>query len=101
MLYKRGGVWWYKFRFQNQIIRATAKTSSKTVAREAERARRHELELAINRIPRRERMPLFSVAVREWLASRTALAANTLEAYRHFASRLSAEFGQRLVCDIN
>jgi integrase len=46
-------------------------------------------------------MPLFSVAAREWLASRTALAANTLEAYRHFALRLTVEFGQRLVCDIN
>jgi integrase len=100
-VYKRGQTYWYKFLFQGQLIRESAKTNSKTVAREAERARRHELELAINRIPRRERMPLFSVAVREWLASRTALAANTLEAYRHFASRLSAEFGQRLVCDIN
>ena len=37
MLYKRGGVWWYKFRFQNQIIRATAKTPNKTVAKEAEK----------------------------------------------------------------
>jgi integrase len=100
-VYKRGQTYWYKFLFQGQLIRESAKTNSKTVAREAERARRRELELAINRIPRRERMPLFSVAVREWLASRTALAANTLEAYRHFASRLTAEFGQRLVCDID
>src|ERR1700730_10938278 len=100
-VYKRGETYWYKFLFQGQLIRESAKTNSKTVAREPERARRRDLELAINRISRRERMPLFSVAAREWLASRTALAANTLEAYRHFAVRLTVEFGQRLVCDIN
>jgi hypothetical protein len=61
-LYRRGDVWWFKFRFQGQVIRESAKTKSKTLAREAERSRRRELERAINRIPRRERMPLFSVA---------------------------------------
>jgi integrase len=100
-VYKRGRTYWFKFLFQGQLIRESARTNSKTVAREAERARRRELELAINRIPRRERMPLFSVAAREWLASRAALAANTLEAYRHFAARLTTEFSQRLVCDID
>jgi hypothetical protein len=60
-VYKRGETYWFKFLFQGQLIRESAKTNSKTVAREAERARRRELELAVNRVQRRERMPLFSM----------------------------------------
>ena len=73
-VYKRGGVYWYKFLFQKQLIRESANTNSKTVAREAERARRRDLELAVNRISRRERMPLFPVAAQEWLETKRALA---------------------------
>ena len=100
-VYKRGLTYWFKFRFQGQLIRESAKTNSKTVAREAERARRREIELAVNRIPKRERMPLFSVAAKEWLASRVGLAANTIEAYEHFVETLTEQFGKRLVCDID
>jgi integrase len=100
-VYKRGETYWFKFLFQGQLIRESARTNSKTVAREAERARRREIELAVNRIPKRERMPLFSVAAKEWLASRVALAANTLEAYEHFVETLTEQFGKRLVCDID
>ncbi len=101
MLYRRGDVWWFKFRFQGQVIRESAKTGSKTVAREAERARRREIELAINRIPKREKVPLFSLAARRWIDGRTALAKNTTDAYRHFVTTLVGHFGQRLVCDID
>ena len=52
MVYKRGKFYSYKFRFDGQVIRASAKTTSKTVAREAERARRRELELAVNPVSR-------------------------------------------------
>jgi hypothetical protein len=46
-IYRRGGIWWFEFSFQGQRIRESAMTSSKTIAREAERARRRELELGI------------------------------------------------------
>jgi integrase len=59
------------------------------------------LETAVNRIQRRERIPLFAVAAREWLKTRTALARNTVEAYRHFVETLIGEFGSRLACDID
>jgi hypothetical protein len=36
-VYRRGEVWWYKFRFSGQSIRESAYTNSKTVARDAER----------------------------------------------------------------
>jgi hypothetical protein len=59
-LYERGDVWWYKFWFNGQLIRESSKSNSKTVAKDAERARRRELEQAYNLIPKRERDPLFS-----------------------------------------
>src|SRR5271155_3162148 len=99
--FKRGGVYWFKFRFQGQLIRETARTGSITIARDAERARRRDLELAVNRIKKRERMPLFSVAAKEWMETRTALAENTREAYEHFVETLTDQFGKRLVCDID
>jgi len=46
MVYQRGkqGLWWYRFRFGGRIVHESAKTASKTIARDAERARRRELE---------------------------------------------------------
>ena len=99
-VYKRGQTYWYKFLFQGQLIRDSAKTNSKTVAREAERARRRELELAVNRIPKRDRTPLFAIAAREWLASKNTLAPKSLERFQHHVATLTVEFGQRLICDI-
>lgn len=99
-VYKRGDVWWYKFRFQGQVIRDSAKTESKTLARKAERARRREIEEAVNRIPKRERMPLFKVAAREWVDGRVGLAPGSLDRYRHQVALLTREFGGRLVCDL-
>lgn len=101
MLYKRGGRWWYKFRFQGQVIRESANTDSKTLAREAERVRRRELEEAVNRIPKREKMPLFSVAGCEWLDRRIGITPGSLDRYRQQVALLSKEFGNRLVCDID
>jgi hypothetical protein len=72
-VYKRGETYWFKFLFQGQSIRESAKTNSKTVAREAELARRRELKLGYNRIVKCERVPLFAVAAKEWLASKSAL----------------------------
>ena len=66
-VYKRGETYWFKFLFQGQQIRESARTTSKTVAREAERARRRDLELGLNRIGKRKRTPLFATAAKEWI----------------------------------
>src|SRR5579883_1419148 len=47
---KPAAVWWYKFRFAGQSIRESAKTSSKTLAKQAEQKRRRELEEGFNGI---------------------------------------------------
>jgi integrase len=100
-LYKRGGVWWYKFWINGQLIRESSKSDSKTLAKDAERYRRRELESAYNRIPKRERMPLFSHAADLWLANKAGLAESSRERYEQCAEHLKKEFGKRLVCDVD
>jgi integrase len=100
-VFLRGGRYWYKFNFGGQVIRESARTESKTVARDAERARRRELELAFNKISKRKVAPLFSVAAREWVKSKVDLAPKSLERFEHHVKTLTAEFGGRLVVDID
>jgi hypothetical protein len=75
------------------VVQVSANTSSKTIAREAERARRRDLELGVNRIAKRERMPLFKVAAEEWLNSKNALTPAGREYYSINKKKLVEEFG--------
>lgn len=47
-LFRRGDVWWYEFLFARRRVRESAKTTSKTVAKQAEQNRRRELERGFN-----------------------------------------------------
>jgi len=100
-LYKRGDVWWYKFRFAGQMIRESSKSESKAVARDAERVRRRELEESWNQIKRRKLPPIFSVAAADWLKTRTWIAPSTERSYKLAISHLSAAFGKQLLCDLS
>jgi integrase len=100
-LYRRGDVWWYKFYFNGQLIRESSKSDSKTVAKDAQHARRRELEQAYNHIPKRQRMPLFSHAAQLWLASKAGLAASSRERYEQCVEHLKVEYGKGLVCDVD
>lgn len=100
MTYRRGKIWWFEFSFQGQRIRESAKTSNKTIARDAERTRRHELERAVNGIVKRERMPLFKLAAEQWLSTKRNLSRFSDLHYRQYVRSLSAEFAERLICDI-
>jgi hypothetical protein len=98
-LYKRGDVWWYKFCFNGQLIRESSKSNSKTVSKDAERARRRELEQAYNRILKREQVPLFSHAAEVWLANKAGLAPMSTKRYEQCVAHLKEHFGKGLVCD--
>jgi integrase len=100
-LYRRGDVWWYKFRFAGQMIRESSKSESKTVARDAERARRRELEESWNQIKRRKLPPLFSIAAEDWLKTRTGIAPSTERSYKLAISHLKTDFGKQLLCDLS
>src|SRR5262245_27840286 len=49
-VYRRGGTWWFKFRFAGKILRESAKTRSITLAKKAEHERRKQLELGYNNL---------------------------------------------------
>jgi len=84
-----------------QLLRESSKSDSKTIAKDAERARRRELEQAYNRIPKRERVPLFSHAADVWLANKAGLAPKSKERYEQCVAHLKEEFGKGLVCDVD
>src|ERR1035437_8100246 len=100
-LYKRGGIWWFKFGFAGQVLRESTKSNSRTVARAAEHARRRELEQGFNRIERQRVAQLFSVAAERWLAAKEAhLAPRSVVIERANLKHLNPCFGKMLICDI-
>ena len=54
-LFKRGDTYWYEFIFLGKRIRESAKTHSKTVAKEAEKDRRRSLERTLAGLPAEKR----------------------------------------------
>ena len=54
-VFKRGGTYHYEFLFAGKRIRESAHTSSKTVAKEAEKTRRRELERTLAGLPAEKR----------------------------------------------
>lgn len=69
-LYKRGGVWWYSFTVAGRRVQESAGTAKKTIAVEAMKRRREELERAAAGLPVTETSPSERVAdVRTLLAA--------------------------------
>jgi integrase len=96
-----GGAWWYRFRFGGRIVHESARTQSKTVAREAEKQRRRQLEESWNQITRRTLPPAFDKAATVWLASQEGrVAPNTVAVAQTSLKHLREAFGSGLLCDI-
>ncbi len=103
MLYQRGKekTWWYRFRFGGRIVHESARTQSKTVAREAEKQRRRQCEESWNQITRRTLPPAFEKATTEWLKTREGqVAPNTLSIARVALKHVLPVFGSKLLCDV-
>jgi len=96
---KRGGKWFYEFSFQGQRIREAAHTSSKTAAIQIERERRRNLELSAGGV-RRQKVLLFSVAAKNWLAESAHWSDSTREIYETKLTHLKPAFGRMLLSDI-
>lgn len=95
-------IWWYKFRFAGQVIRESSKSESKTLAKEAEGARRRQLEMGYNGILRREKAQTFPIAAKRWLDSRMAhVAPKTAALYELAIEHLKKHFGGLLLSDIS
>ena len=61
------GIWWVRFRFGGRRIHCSSRSTSKTVAREAEKQLRRQLEETWNQITRRSLPPTFEKAAHSWL----------------------------------
>lgn len=85
------------------MVRESAKTASKTVARDAVRQRRRELEKTYNKIERRALPPTFERATHDWLeAVKPHLAVRTKDIYRvALECHLTPAIGSMLLCDID
>lgn len=104
MLFQRGKekTWWYRFRFAGRIIHESARTLSKTVARDAARQRRRELEETINGLKRRTLPPTFEKASRDWLdLKKPTLAPRSVAIEEANLCHLKPFFGSRLLNEIS
>lgn len=59
-IYKRGGVYWYKFQWQGKLIRESAKTGNDKVARKIEAAHRTRLAEGLVDIREKKAAPTFT-----------------------------------------
>lgn len=100
-LYKRGDVWWYKFKFSGQTIRESTKSGSISVAREIERERRNQLALSAGGVKKQAKPVLFPTAAKEWFSEKAGLAPRTQLGYEQRLVPVVVAFRQRLVADIS
>ncbi len=94
-------MWWYEFRFAGQLVRESARTRSKTMARRAEDARRRMLEEGYHGLRKRQAPRLFSVAAKDWLTVKTPhWSTKTATIEQNSLAHLLPIFGDRLLTDI-
>jgi integrase len=98
-----GAIWWMRFRFAGRFVHESTRTTSKTVAREAERQRRRELVDKLNRIERRTLPPCLENAATQWLEeAKPHLAERTHDIYDvAIRCHLTPALGSLLLCDLN
>ncbi len=103
-VYRRGDTWWYKFYFGGQFIRESAKTNSKTLAKEAEKNRHRDLEKGYNGISsedRNKRVQTISQAADELIADYALK--NCASSLRYLKQRLvhiKAHIGDMMLIEI-
>jgi integrase len=102
VLYRRGDVWWYKFRFAGRVFRESAKTNSKAVARSAELKRHRELEEGLHGLKKRQAPQTFKTASDEWLElKKPTLAPKSYLIEKTNLGHILPILGQKLLHDID
>jgi integrase len=102
MLFKRGSIWWYEFSIRGQRVRESSSSTSKTVAREAARQRRHQLVESINGLNKRPKPMLFSAAAKDYLeVKEKTLRPSSYRIESTSIAHLKPTFGDVLISDID
>ena len=99
----KGKIWWYRFKFGGRIIHESSRSHSRTVAREAEKQRRRQLEETWNKITKRTLPPTFEKAADDWYeAVKPHLAERTKDIYDvALRCHLKPALGGLLLCDVD
>ncbi len=101
MLYRRGGKWWFKFRFAGRLFREPAKTTSKKLARDAERKRRLQLEEGYHGLKKRQPPQTLKAAAAAWLElKQPTVAPKTHRIEKTHLSHILPVLGQKFISDI-
>jgi integrase len=101
MLYRRGGKWWFKFRFSGRLFREAAKTASKKLARDAERKRRLQLEEGYHGLKTRQLPQALKAAAAAWLEMKQpTIAPKTHRIEKTHLSHILPVLGQNFISDI-
>jgi integrase len=102
VLYKRGGVWWWKIKFAGRILRESAKTSSKELARRAEIKRKRELEEGYHGLKKRQAPQTLKAASDAWLETKKpTLAPKSYLIEKTNLGHLLPVLGLKLLTDID
>lgn len=104
-VYPRGKrrIYWMRFKFGGRSIHESTKSTSKTLALEAERQRRRQLEESYNGVKRRKLPPKFDKAADDWYtAIKPHIAERTQDIYDvAIRCHLKPAFGPRLLSDVD
>ena len=101
MLYQRGGIWWYKFKFAGRLVRESTKSSSTVIARRSETKRQRDLEESYKGLRKRTVPVPFAVAVDAWLKVKEGtLAPRSVAIEKANLGHLKPVFGAMLLQDI-
>jgi len=100
-VYRRGGIWWYRFNFEGATIRESTGLTTKEAAREKEDERHNDLRKGRANIRRPSRARMFSSVADDWLKAKAAdWAAKTAVIERTNLKHLKPFFGNNLLSDI-
>jgi integrase len=103
-VYRRGNIWWYSFVFCGQYIQESAKTKSKTVAKEAEKTRRRDLEEGYNNITpqdRNRRVLTLAKAAEEYQDQyKTRNSENAAQYVQYCIKHLTEHIGSKMLIEI-
>lgn len=101
-VFRRGETWWYKFNFAGRLIRESSKSTSKTMAKDAEKQRRRELESGFHNLSqaRQQRIRSLKEIIDEYLVGyRLRFRAPRFADYA--LGHVSRLLGTRLAVDID
>lgn len=100
-LYKRGNVWWFNFFYGGKHFQESAKTTKKTVAKEAEEKRRREVEKGFNDIEDRKQRIATLTSVAQIYLKEYRLKHRAVTFAEYAVRHLCEHLGSRMIVEIN